>query len=291
MNIGKILLSKTSLSGYNYSHFLKKRKRKKMKSEKRERSRHNNNNINMVQKLYDTCKQVFANGKAGYVPPPHDIQRLTSLLDSLEPKDIKFTAASLEFSCTSPGTKEAPLVTYIKLHECKKISIGMFCLPPSGVIPLHNHPGMTVFSKLLGGTVHTKSYDWVKNHDQNQFNNYEGEEKSEIMRLAKVHSEGVLSAPCNASVLFPESGGNMHCFKALTPSILLDVLGPPYSEDEGRKCTYYQQYSYDHTTFFDNAKEMEVKEIETRSYAWLEERHDKQFVVLAGTYDGPTIKL
>lgn len=51
-----------------------------MKSEKRERSRHNNNNINMVQKLYDTCKQVFANGKAGYVPPPHDIQRLTSLL-------------------------------------------------------------------------------------------------------------------------------------------------------------------------------------------------------------------
>lgn len=65
------------------------------------------------------------------------------------------------------------------------------------------------------------------------------------LRLAKVKTDGTFTAPCRTSVLFPQDGGNLHCFTAITSCAVLDVLGPPYSNpEEGRDCTYYNDSPY-----------------------------------------------
>lgn len=60
--------------------------------------------------------------------------------------------------------------------------------------------------------------------------------------LASRAVDGIFKAPCEASVLFPRSGGNIHSFTALTPCAILDVLSPPYSEELGRPSTYFSDF-------------------------------------------------
>lgn len=64
------------------------------------------------------------------------------------------------------------------------------------------------------------------------------------MRLAELKADGVFTASCNASVLYPTKGGNIHAFTAKTPCVVLDVMGPPYSKEDGRDCTYYKDHRY-----------------------------------------------
>jgi len=63
-------------------------------------------------------------------------------------------------------------------------------------------------------------------------------------RLAKIKVDADFTAPCNPSILYPDDGGNMHCFTAVTACAVLDVLGPPYSDPDGRHCAYYQSFPF-----------------------------------------------
>ncbi|GMH23013.1 hypothetical protein Nepgr_024856 [Nepenthes gracilis] len=219
-----------------------------------------------LQELYACCRSVF-NGPPSLPPslPPHHVHALSRILDSMEPKDVGLSR-DIQFFNTRNPHKENPRVICTTIYECPNFSLVLFFLPPSAVIPLHNHPGMTVFSKLLLGTMHIKSYDWVDGIGIEQ------SKRPSNSRLARLQVDGDFTAPCRTSVLYPNSGGNIHSFTAITPCVVLDVLGPPYSKEEGRDCSYYKDYQYNASSGKQKFADGEmVKAEEGGQYWWLEE--------------------
>ncbi|CAN8233120.1 unnamed protein product [Cochlearia groenlandica] len=245
-------------------------------SHKKIQRRSKKHKVCYVQKLFDTCKKVFSNVKSGSIPSLDNIKMLLNVMDEIKPEDVD---VSPKMSCfRSKVMGKSPLVTYLHIYKCNIFSIGIFCLPPNGVIPLHNHPEMTVFSKLLFGTMHIKSYDWVANSPQQSLDT----------RLAKVKVNSEFTAPCDTSILYPNDGGNMHCFTAITACAVLDVIGPPYSDPAGRHCTYYFDYPFSRFSVDGVA----ISEEEKEGYGWLKKREEEpeDLEVMAMMYSGPTIK-
>lgn len=244
-----------------------------------------------IQSLYDCCRKAFIPTGAQQ-PSSQTVQKLCSLLDKIGPADVGLKEENLEddrghgllgLNSFSRTDRWAQPITYVGIHESDSFTMCIFCFPTSSIIPLHDHPGMVVMSKVLHGSLHVKSYDWVEPACVRK--------SSQIghptVRLAKLAADKVLTAPCSPSVLYPKSGGNLHCFTAITPCAVLDVLAPPYEEEAGRKCTYYHDYPY---PTFGNGNETGIdKEDE---YAWLAEVETPENLYMRqGRYMGPAILL
>ncbi|XP_042052544.1 plant cysteine oxidase 2-like [Salvia splendens] len=218
---------------------------------------------NTLQQLFESCNRAFKG--PGTVPCASDVQNLCRILDGMKPEDVGLSK-DLHFFKPKTEIDRAPRVTSATIYKCDKFELCIFFLPETAVIPLHNHPEMTVFNKLLLGTMHIKAYDWVDplssdcSISPTKFLDVDGSS----VRLAKLKANTTFTAPCDSSVLYPTSGGNIHEFTAITPCAVLDVIGPPYSKDDGRDCTHYQEVH----GLLDSE---EIRKVREGRYGWLKE--------------------
>mmetsp|Transcript_4667 Transcript_4667/g.6192 ORF Transcript_4667/g.6192 Transcript_4667/m.6192 type:complete len:288 (-) Transcript_4667:182-1045(-) len=104
-----------------------------------------------------------------------------------------------------------PYIGCRTVYGDKDLVMAIFLLPKGVAMPIHDHPGMTVASKLLYGMVEVEEYDWV-NKSKKLCRKYS--EKGDANEI-KVHAIG--AEYCN-----------IHTFKAITDSAILDIITPPY---------------------------------------------------------------
>ncbi|MCL7036848.1 hypothetical protein MKW94_019063 [Papaver nudicaule] len=247
-------------------------------------------NSSSIQALYGLCRKTFTTPSGTPPASSQAIQKLCSLLDTIAPADVGLKENNADDdrghgffgeSLFDRVGRWAQPITFMDIHECDNFTMCIFCLPTSSVIPLHDHPGMTVLSKILYGSMHVKGYDWVEPACVRKIGSFP-------VRLAKLVVDKVVTAPCEASALFPKSGGNLHCFTAVTPCAVLDVLAPPYGETAGRKCTYYHDYPY---TSFPTESVDGISEGKEEEYAWLKEIDTPNDLYMRpGRYTGPRIQ-
>ncbi|KAI9097762.1 hypothetical protein K1719_025533 [Acacia pycnantha] len=269
-----------------------------------------------VQVLYDACCAIFS--QEG-LPTFQQIQYLKTLLDRIEAVDVgidEFGTSDCSMSSPESGGSRGllcaqafPEITYIHIHECDHFSMGVFCFPAGKVFPLHDHPGMTVFSKVLYGSVHVKAYDWIKLDDSGcptcQFNFpvHMNEPacppvKQALLCLSSHLLNFTLPSVHWVVQTLSNKGVGKQCdrwdnegttrgiytvskkwrqhslFHGLDALCHLDVLSPPYSPDFGRPSTYFSHFPVPSLP----------------GYAWLQEKPLPDDLIVKGApYLGPPV--
>lgn len=123
-------------------------------------------------------------------------------------------------------------IAYVPVVESPSFTMVVFVFPPGSTIPLHDHVGMTVVSRVLWGSLEIHSFDVVTNIPV----------PDGISGVVAKRRPDDLVAAGETRWLTPEAG-NVHSFTAKEWTAVFDVLVPPYDERAGRSCSYYRERS------------------------------------------------
>mmetsp|Transcript_13452 Transcript_13452/g.22945 ORF Transcript_13452/g.22945 Transcript_13452/m.22945 type:complete len:278 (+) Transcript_13452:60-893(+) len=166
-------------------------------------------------------------------------------------------------------------IQYIDVGECEYFTMCVFVLPPAHRIPLHDHPHMSVFSKVLWGEMEIESYDLVRtmplspkskpstngnsplpqskmptlsrdrigNSNMNNINSVLFQKPTKVEALVRPRDVDIVRS--GEVRMLRQFDGNVHSFMARKWTAVFDLVIPPYNTDEGRPCHYYPSPRYE----------------------------------------------
>lgn len=193
--------------------------------------------------LAENCSQSTVNSSD---PPPtvnfESLQRLSTLLRSLTPKDVGFDSRWV-----STANVYAAPVAYVHITENEIFSMGIFILRPGSRIPLHDHPGMYGVLRVIYGSLRCRSFSRLQQSSKpvvhSSFSNWQF---SDVI-MARPYQDVVLTPESPTQILGPVDG-NLHEITPINGSaVFLDILAPPYDHDLGtRECRFYKEINMPH---------------------------------------------
>ncbi|ETV88971.1 hypothetical protein H257_00392 [Aphanomyces astaci] len=180
-----------------------------------------------------------------------EVLEIKELCDRLLPSDLGLEVPRAVAADKLPRFRP---IRYIEVYEDADISMGIFVMPPGTTIPLHNHPQMTVISRVLYGSMQVNAFDLVPPDEDEAFwvRKEERIRKAEIqhnrfpkfrprhLKVAIQRSTDVVHGPATTELL-PDRC-NIHEFIAVgdVGCAIFDILTPGYNPLAGRDCTYYR---------------------------------------------------
>jgi len=184
-------------------------------------------------RLHEAVQEVVAACSSNLSRTSPHVATLKSILRNIDANDVGVDLAIKEMRSEECQAGYIPVVENSKFHIC------LFVLAPNATIPLHDHPGMTVISKNLLGSLHVTSLDLLLERsilsEQTPFSPLPKNKKIKARRYPTeiITTE---SEPFILDALFK----NCHQFVAGSDgAAILDIIIPPYDDKFGRFCTYY----------------------------------------------------
>ena len=195
-----------------------------------------------MQRIYDTLMSISDN--VGQVAAhPRSSAQIQSVMDAMaevQLSDLGLTEAYLrrEKDCVCMN-----VVCTDAFH------VTVFIMPRGKGLPLHDHPGMTVLSKLVAGSLAVRSFSPSSSSSSGGSSGSSSGGKEVAFsvqpqpRAAAMLTHAGVRTAADAPWLLTPFHDNVHEFTvdadATLPAVVLDVLLPPYVEPE-RPCNYYK---------------------------------------------------